>query len=197
MMGFDNTLTDNIETDEQLDYGKLLEASILLLDGMGISWRDNQEMKETPKRFATFWYDFLTEHKEVSPTSFDSQGFDDWIVVDNIRVYTVCAHHLLPFYCDMTIGYIADGSILGLSKIPRIAQKRASMPQTQEVMCVQVLEDVVNATGAEYAFVKASGVHMCMSMRGVKSEGKTNTMRMTKKLAESKNELLRLQILIK
>ena len=93
------------------------------------------------------------------------------VIVSGMRVWSLCEHHLLPFWADISIGYIAKDKVLGLSKFARIAHKYAHRPQIQEQMVQQIADEIQEVTGSEDIAVVASGVHLCMVMRGIRTEG--------------------------
>ena len=80
-----------------------------------------------------------------------------------------CEHHLLPFWCDVSVGYIATDAVLGLSKFGRIAKKYAHRLQLQEQLVHQIADEVEQVTGSPNVAVLAQGEHLCMSMRGVET----------------------------
>lgn len=91
------------------------------------------------------------------------------VVVSGMRVWSLCEHHLLPFWADVSIGYIADGRVLGLSKFARIAHKFAHRLQLQEQLVLQIADEIEAVTGTRNVAVIATGEHLCMTMRGVKT----------------------------
>lgn len=127
---------------------------------------------ETPKRFARWWQEFINYQAGTLDTSFERMGqTNQMVVVSGMRVWSICEHHLLPFWADISIGYIAKDKVLGLSKFARIAHKFAHRPQIQEQLVQQIADEIVSLTHSEDVAVMASGVHLCMVMRGIKTEG--------------------------
>ena len=102
-------------------------------------------------------------------TLFERVEADQLVVVSGIRVWSLCEHHILPFYCDIAIGYIASGAVLGLSKFGRIAHAYAHRLQIQEQLVQQIADEVQAMTLSPDVAVLASGVHLCMVMRGIKT----------------------------
>lgn len=88
-----------------------------------------------------------------------------------MRVWSLCEHHLLPFWCDVSIGYIARKRIVGLSKFARIAHDAAHRLQVQERLVEQIANRVASVSGSPDVAVLARGEHLCMSMRGVRTKG--------------------------
>lgn len=86
-----------------------------------------------------------------------------------MRVWSLCEHHLLPFWCDVAIGYIATDRVLGLSKFARVAGQFAHRLQVQERLTRQVADAIERLTGSPDVAVLATGEHLCMSARGVRT----------------------------
>ena len=129
---------------------------------------------KTPYRVAKSW-SFLTEgykkdlDKLVNKAIFHEK-FDDMILIKDIEYYSLCEHHLLPFFGRAHVAYIPDGKIIGLSKIPRIVEMYSRRLQVQERMTQQIskaLNDVLKPKGVA---VVLEGEHMCMQMRGVEKQ---------------------------
>jgi GTP cyclohydrolase I len=94
------------------------------------------------------------------------------VTVSGVRVWSLCAHHLLPFYTDLSMGYVAAGRVLGLSKFARIAHAVAHKLQTQEQLAEEVADEIERVTGTRnVAVLCENGLHTCMTMRGVKKPG--------------------------
>lgn len=130
---------------------------------------DREGLQETPRRFAGFWKEFTEYDPGKTETTFTAVTVDQMVVVSGLRVWSLCEHHLLPFYCDLTIGYIAEGRILGLSKFGRISQRHAHALQVQERLVTGIAEEISAVLGGnQNVAVLAQGEHLCMTMRGVK-----------------------------
>jgi GTP cyclohydrolase I len=135
-------------------------------------------------------------------TTFESVQADQMVVVRGMRVWSICEHHLLPFWCDVTIGYITHDMVVGLSKFARIAHKHAHRLQLQERLVNSIADDVqrlafprfVNDHHKSVAVV-GQGVHLCMVMRGIQTEGtmvSSITRGMFRTDDRARNEFLRL-----
>lgn len=131
-------------------------------------------LRDTPARVARFWGEFL-DHTVPASTMFEQQTSDDLVAVGPMRVWSLCEHHLLPFYADVTIGYLPDGLVLGLSKFARIAHHAAGRLQLQERLVAQIADQVSSTTRSPDVAVVARGRHLCMEMRGVKTPAITTT----------------------
>mgnify|MGYP003131891812 CR=1 FL=1 len=126
---------------------------------------------DTPKRFARWWRDFSTYKDNKMQTTFTVSNVDQMVIVRGMKVWSLCEHHLLPFWCDITVGHIAEKSVLGLSKYARIAHQHASKLQMQERLVTDIANDIKEYTKSEDVAVIAKGEHLCMAMRGIKTEG--------------------------
>lgn len=129
-------------------------------------------LARTPERVARMFDELLSGYDTdldmlVNDAIFDSD-YDETVLVRDIAFYSLCEHHLLPFFGRATVAYVPDGKIIGLSKIPRIVEMYARRLQLQERMTEQIadtLEEVLKPKGIA---VLLDGNHMCSIMRGVK-----------------------------
>lgn len=151
-------------------YDDLLDIGRRLLVAIGED-PDREGVRDTPKRFANYWREFIEYQPGKIDTAFESATSGQLVVVSGMRVWSVCEHHLLPFWCDVSVGYVAGGKVLGLSKFARIAHMFAHRPQIQERLVSQIGEKVEQLTGSPDVAVVAKGVHTCMTMRGIKTHG--------------------------
>lgn len=154
----------------KVDYARLETIGRDLLTAIGEN-PDRRGLAETPKRFARAWQEFIEYDPGKVETAFESVSADQMVVVSGMRVWSLCEHHLLPFWCDVSIGYIPEKRVLGLSKFARIAHLAAHRLQLQE----RLVEDIANAVRdlaqTQHVAVLATGEHGCMVMRGVRTPG--------------------------
>ncbi len=127
-------------------------------------------LKETPMRVARFYREFFDYSPGKMDTTFESVIVDQMVILKGIRVYSVCEHHLLPFWCDVSIGYLTDDYVVGVSKLARIAQKHAHRLQLQERLCRGIAKEVQEVSHQPNVAVIARGQHMCMMIRGIKTD---------------------------
>lgn len=133
----------------------------------------------TPQRVAKAWK-FLTSGYETDPTEivngavFESES-NNMIISRDIEVYSLCEHHLLPFFGRCHIGYIADKKVLGLSKLARIVDCYSRRLQIQERLTAQIAQEIMNATQAEGVGVVVECRHLCTMMRGVEKQNSVMT----------------------
>jgi GTP cyclohydrolase I len=130
---------------------------------------DRDGLVDTPARFARWWTEFIEYDPGITDTAFAGITTDQMVVVSGIKVWSLCEHHLLPFWCDISIGYIARDRVLGLSKFARIAHQCAHRLQVQERLTHQIADEVMRVADSPDVAVLGRGEHLCMTMRGIKS----------------------------
>lgn len=155
---------------QKVDYPKLLELGRELLIAIGED-PDREGLINTPRRWADAWREFIEYDPGVTDTTFASATTDQMVCVSGMRVASLCEHHLLPFWCDVSIGYITGEKVLGLSKFARIAHQFAHRLQIQERLGQQIADEVSRITGTQDVAVVLKGEHTCMSMRGIHTPG--------------------------
>ena len=134
---------------------------------------------DTPERVAKA-YEFLTKgYKEdidkVLNGAIFNEKYDEMVVVKNIDFYSLCEHHMLPFYGKVHVAYIPNGKIVGLSKIPRIVEVYSRRLQVQERMTQQISDTINKYLEPVGVAVVAEAFHMCMMMRGVEKQNSSAT----------------------
>jgi len=132
-------------------------------------------LRDTPNRVARFWQEFIEYDPGNIDTTFETVTTDQMVIITGIRAWSLCEHHLLPFWCDISIGYIAGDKVLGLSKFARIAHQCAHRLQIQERLVHQIADEVSRLTKSDDVAVLGSGVHLCMTMRGIKTRAVMKT----------------------
>lgn len=132
---------------------------------------EREGLRDTPRRWAKSWAEFMDYDPGKVDTCFEAVKADQMVVVSGVRVWSLCEHHLLPFWCDVAVGYTTDQAVIGLSKVARLAHKHAHRLQVQERLVEGIADDVQAQTGSENVAVLAQGVHTCMVMRGIKTPG--------------------------
>jgi len=134
---------------------------------------------ETPLRVAKA-YQFLTSGyhmniEEVMNNAVFNEKYDEMVLVKNIDFYSLCEHHILPFYGKVHVAYIPDGKIIGLSKIPRIVEVFSRRLQVQERMTRQIADTIADYLQPRGVAVVSEAYHMCMMMRGVEKQNSLAT----------------------
>ncbi len=140
---------------------------------------DREGLRKTPERAAKA-FRFLTKgYKEDIPSLINDALFEsdtrELIVVKNIELYSMCEHHLLPFIGKCHVGYIPQGKVIGLSKIPRIVDAFARRLQIQENLTKQIADTVQKYTSAIGVGVVIEAQHLCLMMRGVEKQNSVMT----------------------
>ncbi len=140
---------------------------------------DREGLIDTPRRVAKSWR-FLADGYQHTPedvvkTALFESHENNMIILRDIEVYSMCEHHMLPFYGKCHVGYIAQKKVLGVSKIARIVDCFARRLQIQERLTEQVAEAIMKLTDAEGVGVVMECRHLCMMMRGVEKQNSVMT----------------------
>jgi GTP cyclohydrolase I len=130
---------------------------------------NEEELKNTSKRYAKFLEEWKNKCKDFNFTVFDNPGFKGMVIMKNISFNSLCAHHLLPFRGVGHIAYIPGKKICGASKLIRTLEKYASKPQTQEKLAVEVIDFLQKELKPVGVAVVLIAKHDCMCIRGVKN----------------------------
>ena len=156
-------LTEEAKTD------RLERIVVNLMGELGLDLTD-QHFAGTPARVARLYRE-LTRGSRVDPAkilkTFDSKH-SELIVVSEINFYSLCPHHLLIYRGKMHFGYVPDGKIVGLSKIPRLIQAMASRPIVQEDLVSEIADTFMSVVKPLGCVARATGRHDCVAVRGVK-----------------------------
>jgi GTP cyclohydrolase I len=153
-----------------MSHEKLHDAVRHLLAGIGEDpTRDG--LIKTPSRVAESM-SFLTQGYAEDPASLLTSAlfdvdYDEMVVVRDIEFYSLCEHHLLPFFGRVHVAYIPDGKVVGLSKIPRLVEMFSRRLQVQEKLTTQIAETLDRVLTPKGVAVVIEAVHLCMMMRGV------------------------------
>ena len=134
---------------------------------------------KTPERVAKAMQ-FFTQGYHLDPaailkSAMFKQDYREMVIVKDIEIYSLCEHHLVPFFGKAHIAYIPDGYIVGLSKIPRVVDAFARRLQVQEQLTTQIKECIQNTLNPLGVAVVIETQHLCMSMRGVQKQNSVTT----------------------
>jgi GTP cyclohydrolase I len=155
----------------------LREVGHNILSGIGED-PAREGLESTPERWASMMLEMTTGLREEPPeiALFSCKGHDQLITIMNLDYYSLCEHHLVPFFGRVHIGYLPLTKIVGLSKFGRVVDWISHKPQTQEYMTGEIADYLVEKIDPRGLIVVVEGFHLCMAMRGVKkSQHKTIT----------------------
>jgi GTP cyclohydrolase I len=166
-------------TDEtrnpRFDHDRAVAAVRELLYAMGED-PDREGLRETPRRVAETWAELtvgMHQRAEDVLTTFFELGHDEFVLVKDLELWSLCEHHLVPFTGKAHVGYIPNetGTITGLSKLARLVDVFARRPQVQERLTTQVADALKHILEPRGVIVVMEAEHLCMTMRGVRKPG--------------------------
>jgi len=140
---------------------------------------DREGLARTPKRYAQalayLTSGYRTDPRDITQYAVFESAANNMIIARDIEVYSLCEHHILPFYGRCHIGYVAHDKVLGVSKLARIVDCYARRLQNQERLTAQIAGEVLEAASAEGVGVVMECRHLCMMMRGVEKQNSVMT----------------------
>lgn len=172
-----------------MDYERIDQYNQEAIDGIASHYKDilkhlgedpNREgLEKTPYRVAKA-LKFLTQGYELDPSeilksAMFTEDYKQMVIVKDIEVYSMCEHHMLPFFGKAHVAYIPDGSIVGLSKIPRVVDAFARRLQVQERLTYDIRDCIQNTLKPMGVAVVIEAQHMCMQVRGVEKQNSVTT----------------------
>jgi GTP cyclohydrolase I len=157
----------------RVDQAKVRRAVRLLLEAIGED-PDREGLRETPDRVARM-YEEIYGRGEHNPRKALSRTFDEQhrevVLVKDIPFFSMCEHHLMPFFGKAHVAYIPNGRVVGISKLARVVEAFARRPQVQERLTSQVADIIEEELRPGGVAVVTEAVHTCMTLRGVKKPG--------------------------
>ena len=157
---------------------------------------DRRGLIKTPSRISSMYRELTSGYRiepgELINDAIFEEEYDEMVIVRDIEYYSLCEHHLLPFFGKCHVAYVPNGKIIGLSKIPRIVEMFSMRLQVQERMTKQIavlLNDALNPKGVA---VVVEGYHLCVAMRGVK-KAEANMLTSSMKGVFKKDERTRME----
>ena len=162
-----------------MDAAKIEEGVRLILEGIGED-PGREGLQKTPARVAKMYEEVFAGLEEDPAQHFETtfdEHHEEMVLVKDIPFYSMCEHHLVPFFGLAHVAYIpaADGRICGLSKLARLVDAFAKRPQVQERLTSQIADTLIEHLDPQGVIVVLEAEHMCMSMRGVKKAGARTT----------------------
>jgi len=140
---------------------------------------EREGLVKTPVRAAKALYDITTGYRqnplEIARKAIFEHAGSRIVIVKDIEFYSMCEHHILPFFGKVSIGYIPKGKMIGLSKLARIVDNFARRLQVQERLTAQICELLSEALPNDGVIVSCSAEHLCMKMRGVEKQDSSTT----------------------
>ena len=171
-----------------IDQRRIEEAVNSILEAIGEDPK-REGLVDTPRRIAEMYSELFMgldqDPKEELTVSYE-EGHHEMVILRDIPFYSMCEHHLLPFYGLVHIGYIPNGSIIGMSKLARVVEVLSRRPQLQERLTTQIAETILEALNPDGVAVVIQAEHMCMTLRGVKKPGSNVITSATRGLFRSK-----------
>jgi len=157
-----------------IEMEKIQQAVRMMLEAIGED-PDREGLKDTPARVARMYAEIFCglyqDPKEHLKVQF-SEGHEEMVIVKDIPIYSMCEHHLVPFYGKAHVAYIPKGGkVTGLSKLARVVEGFSKRPQLQERLTSQVADSIMDVLQPRGVLVVIEAEHMCMTMRGVKKAG--------------------------
>jgi len=170
---------------------KVIEGVKMIIEGIGED-PEREGLIETPMRVAKM-YEEIFEGIGQNAKEHLSKVFtiekNDIVVEKDITFYSMCEHHLLPFFGKAHIAYIPNGKVVGLSKLARTVDTYAKKPQIQERLTSEIGDAIMAYLGAKGVVVILEAEHMCMSMRGIKKSGSKTITVVARGIAEEDRDL--------
>jgi GTP cyclohydrolase I len=159
-----------ISDDKKIELIKKDVESILITLGMDLT---DDSLKGTPNRVAKMFvkeiFGGLNPNKKPSASTFDNNyKYGEMLVEKNITLYSTCEHHLLPIIGRAHVGYISNGTVVGLSKMNRIVEYYAKRPQVQERLTMQIVQELQRVLNTDDVACVIDAKHLCVNSRGIK-----------------------------
>ena len=170
--------TQNSEEIGPIDVKRISEAAREILIALGEN-PEREGLVRTPQRvsraYAELMDGYTKDPEKLINGALFSVEYDQMVVVNDIEFYSMCEHHMLPFFGHAHVAYLPHGKVIGLSKIPRIVDMFAHRLQVQERMTQQIAELINQQIHPQGVAVVIEAQHMCMTMRGIKKQEATMT----------------------
>ena len=156
-----------------MDTRKIEEGVRLILEGVGED-PDREGLRETPARVARMYEEVFAGLAQDPAVHFEKtfdEHCNEMVLVRDISFYSMCEHHLVPFFGKAHIAYVPNGRVVGISKLARTVEVFARRPQIQEQLTGQICDAIMDTLSPQGVMVMLEAEHMCMTMRGVRKPG--------------------------
>ncbi len=180
-----------------VEQNRIEQAVADILEAVGEDPR-REGLQHTPARVALMYQSLFAgvgaRPEDAIDSVFEAVG-NDPVALSNLSFYSMCEHHLLPFFGEARIGYVPRSRIAGISKLGRVLEIAAARPQVQERLTAEVADAIFNVLEPEIVVVELEAQHLCMSMRGIRQPGArmaTTAVRDTSSDKETRKKLLSL-----
>ena len=163
------------KTKRTFNKQKFQKAVSMMLEAFGEDIK-REGIKRTPERVAEFYEEFFTGYNEdiknIISVHYQTEEYEEIVIVKDIQLYSMCEHHLLPFSGKVHIAYLpTKGRIVGVSKLVRVVEAFAHRLQLQERLSEQIADTIMKTVQPKGAMVVIEAEHLCMTMRGVRKPG--------------------------
>ena len=163
------------KTKRTFNKQKFQKAVSMMLEAFGEDTK-REGIKRTPERVAEFYEEFFTGYNEdidnIISVHYQTEEYEEIVIVKDIQLYSMCEHHLLPFSGKVHIAYLPKkGRIVGVSKLVRVVEAFAHRLQLQERLSEQIADTIMKTIQPKGAMVVIEAEHLCMTMRGVRKPG--------------------------
>lgn len=167
------SLSAELFRDSDLDKERISQSAREILEAIGED-PDREGLLKTPDRVARAYEEIMAGYR-IDPNQLINGAlfevdYDAMVIVNDIEFYSMCEHHMLPFFGHAHVAYIPNGKVIGLSKIPRIVEMFARRLQVQERMTQQIANFIQDAIMPQGVAVVLEAQHLCMMMRGVRKK---------------------------
>jgi GTP cyclohydrolase I len=184
-----NRLKEMAEINEMDGYEKIDNYNYRRVNSMARHYReilkmigedpDRAGLLDTPVRVAKsmqfLTHGYMLNPEEILLSAMFKEDYKQMVIVKNIEIYSLCEHHMIPFFGKAHVAYIPNGYIVGLSKIPRVVDAFARRLQVQERLTTQIKECIQNTLKPLGVAVVIEALHMCMAMRGIQKQNSITT----------------------
>lgn len=198
MKFFDKANTDLVRNVVEAQNQQHLELVKQTIKAIGED-TEREGLLGTPRRVVKMWDEIYNGYKQKPEdilTTFDADGYDQIVLLKDIELYSMCEHHMLPFFGKAHVAYIPNGRVIGISKLARLVDIYAKRLQIQERLGEQVTDALMKYLKPKGAACIIEATHMCMRMRGVAKQNSVMTTSSLKGVflnkPEAKQELMQL-----